>query len=143
MTKLSERKEYEIRTKKKKIIEAIRNAIDSIQSKMDRGEILRDEDLRFLKTVFKEWPALEESIVEEKKPDLPEGTLKIFVERFWKLSKIAPLEEVLKDGGYFRCDVCNEIHPTGRSCMYDEYREKHEPKELDMNVEVKEYEGDP
>lgn len=120
---ISARKDYEIRTKKKKVIKAIHKAIDAITKKLDAGESPRDEDLRFLRHVFEDLRLLEESIVEEtQEKDLPEGSLKAFVERAWELSKIGSIEQVIEATGYYRCSKCNELHIKGRECIYQEYQ---------------------
>lgn len=120
---VSGRKENEIRQKKKQIVEAVKKAIDSIIAKVDAGDSLRDEDLRFLKTAMKEWPALEESLAELKEDiGLPEGRLKEFVERQYQLNEVGSLDVVVSKAGYYRCPVCNELHLNGRKCMYEEFK---------------------
>lgn len=120
---VSGRKENEMRQKKKQIVEAVKKAIDSIIAKVDAGDSLRDEDLRFLKTAMKEWPALEESLAEGKEEiGLPEGRLKEFIERLVKLQEIGTLEDVIEKAGYYRCPVCGELHVKNRSCMYEEFK---------------------
>jgi len=87
--KVSLRKEYEIRKRKKELAEGYRKVLDSIIAKLDRGEPLRDEEVRFVKTAIKEWPAIEESLVEEKEQveELSEGNLKIYIDRLWNLKE--------------------------------------------------------
>jgi hypothetical protein len=119
---LSGRKQNKIRQKKKQIVEAVKKAIDAIIAKADAKETLRDEDLRFLKVAMKEWPALEESLAEKEEDlALPEGRLKEFIEREWRLKELGPVEEILKKTGYYRCELCNELHIIGRKCLYEEY----------------------
>lgn len=122
---VSGRKENEIRQKKKQIVEAVKKAIDSIIAKVDAKESLRDEDLRFLKTAMKEWPALEESLAESKEDvGLPEGRLKEFIERLLIFQEIGSLDKVVEATGYYRCPACGELHAKQRICMYEEYKTK-------------------
>lgn len=126
---VSGRKENEIRQKKKQIVEAVKKAIDSIIAKVDAKESLRDEDLRFLKTAMKEWPALEESLAESKEDvGLPEGRLKEFIERLLMFQEIGSLDKVVEAAGYYRCPSCNELHVKGRDCMYSEFERGKLPK---------------
>lgn len=118
---ISLRKQNEMRQKKKKIIEAIKKAVDSLTDKMEKGESLRDEDLRFLRHVFRDWKVLEESIVEEKEEVLPDGVLKDFIERVYKFKSLGDWEEIAKSTGYYRCRKCGELHLIGKDCMFDEY----------------------
>jgi hypothetical protein len=123
---MSERKGNEIRQKKKQIVEAVKKAIDSIIAKVDAKESLRDEDLRFLKTAMKEWPALEESLAESKEEiGLPEGRLKEFIERLLQLQDIGSLDEIIEATGYYRCLTCNELHAKNRICMFEEFKNDH------------------
>ena len=123
---MSERKGNEIRQKKKQIVEAVKKAIDSIIAKVDAKESLRDEDLRFLKTAMKEWPALEESLAESKEEiGLPEGRLKEFIERLLQHQDIGSLDEIIEVTGYYRCPTCNELHAKNRICMYEEFKNDH------------------
>jgi len=125
---VSGRKENEIRQKKKQIVDAVKKAIDSIIKKVDEGESLRDEDLRFLKTAMKEWPAFEESLAEGKEEiGLPEGRLKEFIERLVQLQEIGPLDTILDAAGYYRCPACGELHVKQRSCMYEEFKNRVQP----------------
>ena len=121
---ISKRKEYEIRTKKKRIIKAINKAIEALIDKGDKGETYRDEDLRFLRNVFKDLKALEESIADDKKgEELPEGNLKKFVEMEWKLKDISKdRDKVVELTGYYRCTKCGDLHIKTRPCMYEEYQ---------------------
>lgn len=120
---ISGRKSNEIRQKKKAIVEAVKKAIDSIIAKVDAGDSLRDEDLRFLKTAMKEWPALEEALAEDKEEiGLPDGKLKTFIENLLRLQEIGPLEKVVEKAGYYRCEKCGELHLKNRPCMYEEFK---------------------
>jgi len=126
MMPVSARKNNEIRQKKKSIVEAVKKAIDSIIAKVDNKESLRDEDLRFLKTAMKEWPALEESLAESKEEiGLPEGRLKEFIERLLQLQDIGSLDEIMEATGYYRCLTCNELHAKNRICMFEEFKNDH------------------
>ena len=146
---ISKRKEYDIRTKKKKIINAINRAIEALIKKGERGETYRDEDLRFLRNVFKDLKALEESIADDRKTEeLPEGKLRQFVEMEWRLKDISKdREKVLELTGYYRCQECGEAHIKGRLCAYKEYEDMQKDKALDPEEEggqmnVKEEEED-
>ena len=126
MMPVSARKNNEIRQKKKSIVEAVKKAIDSIIAKVDNKESLRDEDLRFLKTAMKEWPALEESLAESKEEiGLPEGRLKEFIERLLQLQDIGSLDEIIEATGYYRCLTCNELHIKNRIYMFEEFKNDH------------------
>ena len=140
---ISKRKEYEIRTKKKRIIKAINKAIEALIDKGDKGETYRDEDLRFLRNVFKDLKALEESIADDKKgEELPEGNLKRFVEMEWKLKDISKdREKVVELTGYYRCTQCGDLHIKGRSCMYEEYQTLQGKQQLEEE-EISEDEAD-
>jgi len=134
-TPISGRKENEIRQKKKQIVEAVRKAIDAIIAKADAKEPLRDEDLRFLKTAMKEWPALEESLAETKEDvGLPEGRLKEFIERLIQFQEIGSLEEVIAATDYYRCPSCNELHSRQRPCMYEEFKARKEKEKGSAGV---------
>jgi ribosomal protein L32 len=129
LPKVSGRKENEIRQKKKQIVEAVKKAIDSIIAKADNKEPLRDEDLRFLKTAMKEWPALEESLAETKEDiGLPEGRLKEFIERLVVLQEVGSLEQIIAATDYYRCPSCGELHVRQRPCMYEEFKARKEEK---------------
>jgi len=134
--KISERKQYEIRTRKKKIADAFRMTLDSLIQKMDRGETLRDEDIRFIKTAFKEWPAIEESLVEEKEhaEELSEGNLKIYIDRLWNLKEkhgIKTKEDFdrVMDQEYYLCDYCGSWHLKGKDCPFKLIKSREEIKE--------------
>jgi len=123
--KVSLRKQYEIRTRKKQIAEAFRKTLDSLILKMDKGETLRDEDIRFIKTAFKEWPAIEESLVEEKEQieELSEGDLKVYIDRLWNLKEkhgIKTKEDFdrVMDQEYYLCDYCGSWHLKGKDCPF-------------------------
>ena len=123
--KVSLRKEYEIRKRKKELAEGYRKVLDSIIAKLDRGEPLRDEEVRFVKTAIKEWPAIEESLVEEKEQveELSEGNLKIYIDRLWNLKEkhgIKTKEDFdrVMDQEYYLCDYCGSWHLKGKDCPF-------------------------
>jgi len=123
--KVSLRKEYEIRKRKKELAEGYRKVLDSIIAKLDRGEPLRDEEVRFVKTAIKEWPAIEESLVEEKEQveELSEGNLKIYIDRLWNLKEkhgIKTKEDFdrIMNQEYYLCDYCGSWHLKGKDCLF-------------------------
>ena len=149
MGSISKRKEYDLRTKKRKIISAMNNAIEALILKGEKGETYRDEDLRFLRSVFKDLKALEESIADDRKTEeLPEGKLREFVEMEWKLKDISvDRKKVLELTGYYRCQECGDAHIKGRLCAYKEYKDMQKNKALgpeeedgQMNIEEEEEE---
>jgi len=124
MSKISERKQYEIRKKKKALIRAMGKAIDGIESRLDQGKPATPQELTYLSRVFNDWKVLEESMIEEKTPVLPEGKLKEFVEKGWKMAEICKDHDlVIELANYYRCDFCGELHSLKRKCMYSEYKE--------------------
>lgn len=123
MSKVSGRKQNEQRQREKRLLEAYKNQMDYLTEKMNQKVPLRDEELRFLKTVMKELPALEESLAEKENAEgLPEGRLKEFIEKLITFREIGSLEEVIEVTGYYRCGMCRELHLKNRPCMYEEYK---------------------
>jgi len=78
--------------------------------------------------------ALEQRIDESGREDvkLPEGALRNFIEREWRLKEICKDPyTVIELTGYYECEECGKLHEKGRKCMYEEYREIRMDKELD------------
>jgi len=136
---LSKRKEGEIRKFTKETLAGLKKAWKNIIAKADAGDTLRDEDLRFLRNIPDLIETLEARIGEslEKEIVLPEGMLKNFVEREWKLNEICKDRgTVIEASGYYRCiKGCGELHKKGEECIYLQYQ-----KMKESNVESKDLE---
>jgi len=126
MPKVSGRKQNEQRQREKRLLDAYKSQMDYLTEKMNQKIPLRDEELRFLKTVMKELPALEENLAEKENVEgLPEGRLKEFIERLLQLQDIGSLDEIIEATGYYRCLTCNELHAKNRICMFEEFKNDH------------------
>jgi len=138
MSKISARKESELRKYTKETLAGLRKAWKSVIDKADRGETLRDEDLRFLRNIPELIEALESRVAESLKEDmgLPEGKLKEYVERLWEFKEIGSLEDVIEATGYYRCiNGCGELHKKGEDCIYEQYKKlKEESTKQSLNT---------
>jgi len=121
---ISKRKEAEWRKELKEDIELLKQTKENIKNKVDKGETLRDQELRFLEHYPDLLWKLREKQVQTKEETLEEGVLKTYIERLWKLKEIGNLEEVIEATGYYRCEQCGELHALNRKCIYEEYKEK-------------------
>jgi len=120
---VSERKQADMRKELKESIDLLKQAKTSIKNKLDKGETLRDQDLRFLEHYPDILRELREKQIQTKEETLEEGKLKIFIERLWKFKEIGNLDEVIEASGYYRCEECGELHALNRKCIYEEYKE--------------------
>lgn len=115
---------------KEGLIKLYRQIVD----KMGSGQYLRDEEIRFLKR-FDELIMVAESRVEESKEEdvILSGNLKQFIEQHWYLTELIfgkdtkqkltedVYNRIIKEMGYRRCEICNEIHPSESKCLFEEY----------------------
>jgi len=128
---ISKRREADWRKELKENIDLLKQAKASIKNKLDKGETLRDQDLRFLEHYPDILRELREKQVQTKEETLEEGKLKTYIERLWKLKEIGKLEDVIEATGYYRCEQCGELHVLNRKCMYEEYKEFKANKEIE------------
>jgi hypothetical protein len=132
---LSDRKKRSIRQKKKDAIETVEETIEAIRKKQQSGKTLNTKELDSLKWGIKYIEDTEHEIVEKVQDVIPEGKLKTYVDnleriqnrmiectgnRRYKLDK-EQFNGVADEMGYFRCELCGELHVKGRECMFNEY----------------------
>ena len=124
----SRRSKREINDLFRESYDATKKAIKAINQKLDDGKGLSDEEFRFLKRskdLIKSFRDIEEEADEVEGDHLPEGALKAFVEREWRLREICRDKNlVIESTGYYRCEECGECHIKGRKCFYKEYKKK-------------------
>lgn len=104
--------------------EATKKAIKEINQQLASGKGLSDEQFRFLKKapqLINSYKAREEA-KDSRTEVLPEGKLKTFVERIWRLKEIGPLDQVIEATSYYRCENCGEIHKLGEECIFVQYQ---------------------
>lgn len=119
--------------------EALQAAIKSINQKLIDGKSVSDEEIRLLKKapdIIKTFQHREENKPEET--PLPEGQLKNFVDKHlimqnkiieatgnkrYKLTKEA-IDDIADRVGYYRCELCGNLHIKSRDCIIDEYVQK-------------------
>lgn len=79
----------------KRNIKIVEKTLDNIRKKVESGEVLRDQELRFLE----HYPELIKKVREkvEQEP-LPEGKLKEFVESYYLEKKVKDIEKKIKEG---------------------------------------------
>lgn len=125
---VSQRREAEWRKELKDDIELLMKAKNSIKTKLDNGDTLRDQDLRFLEHYPDILRGLREKQVEVKKEVLPEGKLKEYVEKYYRIHAILKVNnypegkegvaKVLEDFKYYICDLCGYAHKVGEECSF-------------------------
>lgn len=105
---------------------------EQLVKKIESGGFPRDEEVRFIKN-FGELLAVAEAREEsksKKEVQLPEGKLKEFVERFWKVKEECGVstredyEKVMEKAGYVLCVYCGYMHPKEAYCPFKAIRDK-------------------
>jgi len=130
---VSQRRESEARKELKESIGLLIKTRKNLTAKVNKGETLRDQELRFLEHYPDILRNLRERQVEVKEEVLPEGKLKEFIDRVWRLKDIGKLEDVIEATGYYRCNNCGELHVLDRECMYNEFnKNKGESKDNEV-----------
>lgn len=132
---VSKRREAEWRKELKEDIELLIKAKDSIKNKLDDGDSLRDQDLRFLDHYPDILRRLREKQVEVKEEVLPEGKLKEWVENNYRLQAILKannypegkegLLKVLDEFHYYVCEICGYYHSIGKECPFVTLEKEH------------------
>ena len=125
---VSQRREAEWRKELKDDIELLIKAKESIKNKLDAGDSLRDQDLRFLEHYPDILRGLREKQVEVKEEVLPEGKLKEWVENYYRLHAILKannypegkegIVKVLNDFSYEICLLCGYTHVVDEKCPF-------------------------
>jgi hypothetical protein len=109
------------------LYETISMQIVGMKKKMEDGQVLNDEEVRFLKKgreLLKSFEDVDKD-ADNKKDMLPEGRLREWIEREWRLREICRDRNlVIESTGYYRCEECGECHIKGRKCFYKEYKKK-------------------
>jgi len=131
---VSKRREAEWRKELKDDIELLKQAKQSIKTKLDAGETLRDQDLRFIEHFPDILKGLREKQVEVKEEVLPEGKLKEWVENNYRLQAILKannypegkegIVKALKDFNYEICLLCGYTHVVGEKCPFEFLEDK-------------------
>lgn len=103
----------------------ILKTLDAINSKLDSGKPLSDEEIRFLKnsdSLLKDIQHREKE--QDQGPCILEGKLKQFIDMCeWERSiYTGDREKLFDDLGYYRCSRCGELHLKDRECAFIEYQ---------------------
>ncbi len=141
MPSLSVRKEAEARQELKKSIEILKKARKSIEDKLNNGDTLRDQDLRFLEHYPDILRQLREKQIETKEEDLPEGTLKKLTDNLHRINELLKangypigkegLEKLFEKHSYYFCGLCGYTHKNGEECPIKLLNKKGEENEMD------------
>lgn len=125
---VSQRREAESRKELKESIDLLIKTRKNLTAKVDRGETLRDQELRFIKDYSDILRGLREKQIEVKEEVLPEGKLKEYVEEYYRLHAILKainypegkegLLKVLDEFHYYVCEVCKYAHKVGEECPF-------------------------
>ena len=125
---VSQRREAEWRKELREDIALLKKAKESIKNKLDKGDSLRDQDLRFLEHYPDILKGLREKQVEVKEEVLPEGKLKEWAENSYKLQAILKANDypegkegilkVLDEFHYYICELCGYSHHIGEECPF-------------------------
>ena len=115
-------------------------------SKLDNGECLKPEEIRFFKKYDELIASAEarEKNVSETMDTLPEGKLKEFIDMLlWQRSITKESPDVVMDvTGYYRCSQCGELHckDCSSKCIWLQYKDLMKSNVESDNIEVEEAE---
>lgn len=112
-------KERQLRSNLKNIEKASFKLLETIQKKMDSGQLPSDEEVRYIKkftSLIKELDLMRETSEELVKKPITNEKLKRLIEHHEKYAMNAKV--VMPAAGYYKCDVCLYWHKKEEGCPF-------------------------
>jgi len=112
-------KEQKLRSRLKSIEEASFKLLETIQKKMNDGEIPSDEEVRFIKkftSLVKELDMMRKTSVDIVKKPITNQKLKDLIDRHEKFGK--DKIKIMEGAGYYLCDRCRLFHKLPDMCLF-------------------------
>jgi len=116
-------KEQKLRTRLKNIEQASFTLLDSIQKKMDSGEIPSDEEVRFIKkftSLIKDLDMMRKTSVDIVKKPITNEKLADLIKRHEKYGVNA--DKIMETAGYYKCTKCSLYHKKLEGCPFKEVK---------------------